>query len=114
MHEVGLMVDALRRAQEVAQQAGAHRIERLTFAIVPGGHVTPDVVETLFAALSPGTLAAGAALSFERRAGQFFCSGCGTAYQTHEDDPRCPSCGAQGVLDHDVDDLVLVSVDVDG
>lgn len=113
MHEVGLIAAALRRAQDVAEQAGAGRIARLTFAVVPGGHVTTEVVEALVAALSTGTMAEGAEVVIERRDGRYFCAGCGATYTSASDDPACPSCGLRGVLDDGTDDLTLVSIDVD-
>jgi Zn finger protein HypA/HybF involved in hydrogenase expression len=59
------MAAALRQAALAATQAGATRIERLAFAVRRGGHVTPETVTLLFAALSPGTPAEGAALAIE-------------------------------------------------
>ena len=106
MHEVGLMEEAIRSA---AAAAGAHHIERLTFTIVPGGHVTPEVVEMLYDALSPGTPAAGAALAIEERSVRRFCWSCGRWYEGRSD---CATCGATGQPDPAVPDLALSSIDV--
>ena len=54
MHEVGLVSNALQLALSAATAAGARRIDRLTFAVVVGGHVTEDAVSTLFVGLSQG------------------------------------------------------------
>ena len=62
MHEVGLVAAAIAQAVEVARQAGARRVERLTFAIAIGSHVSPEAVKTLVAALGRGTLVDGAAV----------------------------------------------------
>ncbi len=106
MHEVGLMEEALRSA---VAAAGVHHLERLTFSIVPGGHVTPEVVEMLYDALSPGTCAAGAALTVEERAIRRYCWSCRRWFDGR---PDCATCGAPGQPDPDVPDLVLTSIDV--
>jgi Zn finger protein HypA/HybF involved in hydrogenase expression len=67
MHEVGLVAAALEQAERAAREAGAARIVRLTFALAPRGHVSRAAVETLVAALSPGTLAEGAAVVVEEQ-----------------------------------------------
>lgn len=66
MHEVALVSAAVTQAIDAARRAGAVRVERLTFALSPGSHVTPDAVETLVAIVGRGTLVEGASLAFER------------------------------------------------
>ena len=65
MHEVGLVSAAIAHAIDVAREAGAIRVERLTFAINPDGHVTPAAVQTLVAVLARGTPIEGAAVEVE-------------------------------------------------
>jgi Zn finger protein HypA/HybF involved in hydrogenase expression len=65
VHEVGLISAAIAQAVEVARRAGATRVERLTFAIAPDGHVTREAVQTLVEALAHGTLIEGAAVDVE-------------------------------------------------
>lgn len=65
MHEVGLVSAALDHAIQIARQAGATRVERLTFAIAPDGHVTREAVATLVEVLARGTLIEGAAVDVE-------------------------------------------------
>lgn len=110
MHEVGLVSDALQRAVATAEKADATRIERLTFAIAGGGHVTPEVVETLCAALSAGTLADGAQVECQPLAIGYACLACGTVF--HATDGTCPTCGSAGIADDDAPELELVSIDV--
>jgi Zn finger protein HypA/HybF involved in hydrogenase expression len=64
MHEVSLVSAAIDQAIAAAQRAGASHVERLTFSLAADGHVTRESVETLVAALSGGTLVAGAAVDF--------------------------------------------------
>jgi Zn finger protein HypA/HybF involved in hydrogenase expression len=65
MHEVALVSAAVEQAIDVARRAGALRIERLTIALRPEGHIAPDVVEALVEMLGRGTLAEGAVVVFE-------------------------------------------------
>jgi Zn finger protein HypA/HybF involved in hydrogenase expression len=65
MHEVGLVSAAIDLAIETASQAGAHHVERLTFALRPGGHVSREAVRMLVEALGRGTPVEGAAVEFE-------------------------------------------------
>ncbi len=112
MHEVGLVEGAIQKAVAVMDAAGASGIERLTFAIAPGGHVSPDAVETLFSALSVGTPAQGAELSFESLDQEFGCWGCGHTFTSANGDPACPSCGSSSVKALPAGDLVLKFDDV--
>jgi Zn finger protein HypA/HybF involved in hydrogenase expression len=65
VHEVALVSAAVAQAIEAAERAGAVRVQRMTFALRPGGHVSQDAVETLVAALAQGTLVEGAGVAFE-------------------------------------------------
>ncbi|MBI3976750.1 MAG: hydrogenase maturation nickel metallochaperone HypA [Chloroflexi bacterium] len=112
MHEVGLMAEALRRAAQTAEQVGAQRIERLTFAIAPGGHVTPEAVQTLFGLMSPGTPAEGAELAVEWQEIPQHCWECGTPYLSTKTQATCPSCGQAGTPTTAAPELVLRSIDV--
>ncbi|HZT05887.1 MAG TPA: hydrogenase maturation nickel metallochaperone HypA [Chloroflexota bacterium] len=112
MHEVGIILSAIDVASARAAGAGATRIERLTFAIVPGGHVTTDAVGTLFLALSRGTMAEGARLEFQPHESERYCLACAKVYTGAIDAPGCPRCGQEGFLPPDLADLRLTSIEV--
>jgi hydrogenase nickel incorporation protein HypA/HybF len=117
MHEVGLVTAALEQAERAARQAGAVRIERVTFAIVAGGHVTREAVEMIFAALSRGTLAEGAAVVVVEQAASWACVGCARSFVVSKADGgstpvACPSCGAPGIPDTRLPELSFLSMDV--
>jgi hydrogenase nickel incorporation protein HypA/HybF len=117
MHEVGVMEAALQQAVLAAEQAGASRIERVTFAIISGAHVTAESVETLFAVLSRGTLAEGAALAVETRPGRAYCPRCDAAFVVPAEPssdlaPVCPACGTSGLPEMGTPELALVSIDI--
>ena len=116
MHEVGLMEEAIEQAVRVATDAGAARIQRLTCHIRPGGHVTRDVIDTLFTALSRGTLAEGAELDIAtQELTDYLCWSCGSTFSSDsrsEQEAACPACGSLNLTAAQAPDLTLVSIDV--
>ena len=66
MHEVALVSAAIDLAIEAAFQAGASQVERVTFALRPGGHVSCEAIRMLVEALGRGTPVEGAAVEFEQ------------------------------------------------
>ena len=112
MHEVGLITEAIKLAESAAREAGASRIQRLTFALAPGGHVTRDSVETLFAALSSGTMAEGAEVELEWAQARRYCLECSETIAGGTD-TRCPMCGHALLTSTEAPELVLTSIDVD-
>lgn len=113
MHEVGLMTDALNRAIAAAESAGARRIECLTFTYDPTGHVTPEIVETLFLAMSAGTLAQGARLVVEPTEVTLRCIECGQDFRATGSNTACPTCERAGIPVGEVPELLLESIDID-
>ena len=113
MHEVGLMTDALKRALAAAENAGAQRITGLTFRYDPTGHVTAEIVETLFLAMSNATLAQGARLVVEPQQVALQCLACGEDFLVAGSDVACPTCGRVGMPVSSVPELWLESIDID-
>jgi hydrogenase nickel incorporation protein HypA/HybF len=117
MHETALMAEAVQQAVATAEQAGAPCIERVTFAIAAGSHVTTETVEMLFAALSQGTIAEGAAVTIETRSVGAYCLRCGDAFAatgepTPDDFLSCASCGTPALPEAGPVELALVSIEV--
>ena len=112
MHEVGLVQDAVAQAVAAAEAAHARAIERVTFVAGAGGHITPEIVTTLFAALSRDTLAAGAEVVVEMRERLWRCLSCGAEFGGGSEDSPCPVCGGLAWPTGDVPELALTSVDV--
>ena len=108
------MAEALEVAIGAARDAGATRIQRLTFALPPGGHVTPDTLEALVLVMSRGTLAEGAAVSVELLPAERRCVVCGrVSGDSQELADSCAACGGPLVERGDVPELALASIDVE-
>jgi hydrogenase nickel incorporation protein HypA/HybF len=112
MHEVAALTRALIEAVATAERAGGRRIERLTFALAPGGHVTPENVKTLVPVLAAGTLAEGAAIVVEHGTASLQCLSCGRIYESAAADGACPACGGTGLATGELAEIALVSIDV--
>jgi hydrogenase nickel incorporation protein HypA/HybF len=112
MHEIGLVENAIKKAISVMETAGATSIERLTFGVAQGGHVTSETIETLFFVLSAGTPAESARLEFEALDTEYGCWACGRTFNADDDPAGCPSCGSAAVKALPGSDLVLRYVDV--
>lgn len=106
------MEEAIRKAVTVMEAAGAASIERLTFAVAPDGHATPEAVATLFSALSVGTPAEGAELAFQALEQQYGCWACGHTFSSSQEVPECPTCHCASVAQLPSSDVVLRYVDV--
>jgi hydrogenase nickel incorporation protein HypA/HybF len=93
MHEVGLMQDVLRLAQEQARQQGASRIHAIRMRVGALSGVVPDALEFAFTVLSRGTPAEGGRLEIERLPAVFHCAPCDTNFQPPDPFGECPACG---------------------
>jgi hydrogenase nickel incorporation protein HypA/HybF len=111
MHELGLLIQALGLALGAAEGAGATRINRVQFAMLEGGHLSRDSVQTLFGAISHGTIAEGAAIDVERNQGQWVCLTCAAAPAPWPSN-HCPTCDREGRLTGAAPELALVAIDV--
>ncbi len=68
MHELSIMQSALSLALDQARQAGAARVHTIRLRIGALSGVVPDALEFAFEALTPGTMAEGAATGHRARA----------------------------------------------
>ncbi|MBV8084359.1 MAG: hydrogenase maturation nickel metallochaperone HypA, partial [Chloroflexi bacterium] len=112
MHEVGLVEQAIKSAIEVAEAAKADAIDRLTFGISQGGHITPEAIEMLFQALSDGTPAEGAEVAFEPLQAEYGCWCCGQKFPSADSPEICPVCHGSQFSRLADPELVLKYVDV--
>ncbi len=107
------MSSALNQAIVAAKNAGAGHIDRLTFRYSPTGHVTPEIVETLFLSMSSGTIAEGARLVVEPQAQIAHCLRCDRPFPVTDPADSCPVCHGPGMPMGDAPELILESIDVD-
>ena len=93
MHELPVTQGILSVALETAEQHGGHRITAINLVIGDLASIVDDSVQFYFDALSEGTLAEGAKLTFKRETANALCLECGHTYTvTPPLDPFCPQC----------------------
>lgn len=93
MHEVGIMQETLRMAEEKARASGAARIHVVRMRIGQMSGVVPEALQGAFEVLSPGTLAEGGTLEFERVSITLWCAGCQQEFPSQDYIFECPTCG---------------------
>jgi len=92
MHEVAIMTEALRMAEDSAKAAGARRILKLRLRIGALSGVVPDALRFAFDVVCQGTLAAGAILEIEAVAAACWCPTCEAEYACGDFFSECPRC----------------------
>jgi hydrogenase nickel incorporation protein HypA/HybF len=96
MHELAITEEILRIAIEHAQRAGAVRITDIHLVIGELSSVVDDSVQFYFDFSSPGTVAEGAELHFQRLPTRLRCRQCGREFEPNGTDWRCPACETVG------------------
>jgi hydrogenase nickel incorporation protein HypA/HybF len=94
MHEMAVTQSILDIAIQHANQAGASQITQVDLIIGEMTGIVDESVQLYFDFLSRDTIAAGAALVFDRRPAVFRCRECGSTYHAEGIDWRCPECEA--------------------
>ena len=101
MHELSLTSDLLTMLEEQAETQEFTKVRAIWLEIGHLSCVAPEALRFCFDVAKRGTLAEGAALHIEQKAGHVCCRGCGQAFAiTHYLQP-CPGCGTIG---HDLRD----------
>jgi hydrogenase nickel incorporation protein HypA/HybF len=96
MHEMAVTQSILDIAVKHAQQAGASRIDKINLVVGELAGVVDDSVQFYFDFLSRDTMAAGAALVFDRRPAVYRCRECETTFHPEGFAWECPACNALG------------------
>ncbi|MCX8091620.1 MAG: hydrogenase maturation nickel metallochaperone HypA [Verrucomicrobiae bacterium] len=96
MHEMALMSEALRLAEESARAAGAARITALRLRIGALSSVVPEAMQFAWDVARRGTLAETAILQIEPVPAAAQCARCESEYPCDDFWTPCPRCGAVG------------------
>lgn len=92
MHEVAIMSEALRLAEEAATSAGARPIVRIRLRVGTLSGVVEDSLRFAFDVVSHETLAAGAKLEIERVPAACWCAACQAEFECEDFFNECPRC----------------------
>jgi hydrogenase nickel incorporation protein HypA/HybF len=93
MHEIGIMSAALTAVLAEASRHGARRVGRIVLRVGALSGAEPEALRFAFAALSPGTPAAGAALDIDTVAARAHCPDCAADFEAGAGFvTECPRC----------------------
>ena len=113
MHELSITQNILSIALEHAGAAQAKKITRINIVIGELSGIVDECVEFYFEFLSKDTMAAGAALYFERPETSLRCRDCHTIFSPVNPEWNCPGCGKQNVEIVSGRECRLSSIEVD-
>lgn len=113
MHELGITENLLSLALEQATQAQAQRITKIEVVIGQDSGASEESIKLYFDLLTPGTIAEGATLSFERVATRFRCPYCQRLLSPAEASGGCPNGGERRLEQVAGRELYLKSIDVE-
>jgi hydrogenase nickel incorporation protein HypA/HybF len=93
MHEVGIMQETLRLAEQQARTAGASQVHKLRLRVGQMSGVVQESLEYAFEVLRSGTLAETAALEIEPIPATCWCATCQAEFPSPDLAYECPRCG---------------------
>ena len=93
MHEVGIMQETLRMAEEQTRKSGGERIHAIRLRIGRMSGVVPDALQCAFEVLRAGTLAAEGKLEIEALPVVCWCGACQKEFAAEDFIFECPACG---------------------
>lgn len=111
VHEVGIMANILRTAEEAARQGNGSKILKLRIRIGSMSGIVSDALQFAFEALRVGTMADGAELEIEIVPAVCQCRDCNIDYKPDEIDFLCPKCGGSNIKLLKGRELEIISVD---
>ena len=95
MHEMGVVLNIVNSAEQVAKTNNAQRVVCLVLQIGELSGVMPRFVEMCWPAAIQDTLLATSKLVIEEIPGDVTCKTCGKAYNLLKHESICPACAAK-------------------
>jgi len=92
MHEVSIMTEALRLAEDAARSAEATRVRKLRLRVGSLSGVVPDALRFAFDVVRQNTLAADATLEIETVTAACWCVTCQAEFECADFFNECPRC----------------------
>jgi len=92
MHEVAIMTEALRMAEEAARSAGANKITKLRLRIGSLSGVVPESIQFAFDVVSKNSLAENARLEIDHVQAACWCATCQSEFECVDFFNECPRC----------------------
>lgn len=93
MHELSLCLALLEQVQQIAEEHGASRVERITLQVGPLSGAEPSLLRHAYPLVAVGTLAADAELVIEAIPIRLHCEDCGSDSEATPNRLLCGQCG---------------------
>ena len=97
MHEMGITQGILAASFDAAKQAGADRICEIRISIGELTEIQEFALQFAFEAMTPGTMAEGAALTVTHIPATSRCNDCDIEYTHDRFEMLCPKCSSFNV-----------------
>jgi hydrogenase nickel incorporation protein HypA/HybF len=98
MHELSLCQELLEQVEELARQQQAVGVSRIVVHIGMLAGVEPELLQSAFAILGPGTVAEHAELVLEMVPARVRCLSCGRESECRANYLLCPVCRSTDVI----------------
>lgn len=112
MHEISLCENIRSQLDEEATRHKFRRVTKVWLDVGAFSCVEPEALRFGFDAVMRGSVAEGAELEIEVKAGKAQCTGCGTTTGVSDRLALCPDCGAPLIYAGDGDELRIKKVEV--
>ena len=97
MHELPVVIDIVRIANEESEKRGMKNVRRINLVIGELSSIFDESVQMYFEVIAENTSCASAKLFFEHRPAILKCISCSCEFP-HEKNFDCPVCGGESVL----------------
>ena len=112
MHELSICEGLLGILQDVARREGATRICRVRLRFGTLAYVEPQALEFAFEAVTRGTVAEGAELTFEVQPAEAHCEDCGHGFAVERRAVPCPRCGGNRLTIRGGTEMQVVALEI--
>ena len=96
MHELPVVEQIIKIAEEHGRKARAHKIERIRIVVGERSGYISESIQMYFDIISKGSLCEGATLEIETVRPKLRCPACGRLFERRPLRFDCPACGTDG------------------
>jgi hydrogenase nickel insertion protein HypA len=112
MHEYSIVQALLNQCEEIAEQNGATKIDKVVCKIGVMSGIETHLLQIAFDTFKEGTMCDSAKFIINKQKLKLRCRGCRDEYEVDEIIYKCRSCGSLGVDVIDGEDMYLMSLEM--
>ncbi|MDR0584273.1 MAG: hydrogenase maturation nickel metallochaperone HypA [Treponema sp.] len=95
MHELGVVIEAVKTVERFAAENGVTKIDTIVLQIGELSSIIPRYVYAVYPAAVDGTPMQDTKLEIEILPGNALCRDCSRVFNVRENNGRCPVCGGK-------------------